>query len=272
MNNESNVGQPPTIPLAISPPRRRQTAQSEVSNTNVHKRLQDARSVVISILEGTEWPRRSQTAARDLLQAIEDSPNTQDFSGDANDLPEDLREAIDKFVSVLSEVNSKLKKISSKYGTRKRGIRERIKYFLAMLREDRCSRILLTCQDDVALASKVVHENLGDGANEALGTSPGAHRAGQTELPVEGSIAEGHSKSGKDSSELPLPSSGQELILSSGEVQSAGGLGVPQNEQVHSTAAPGGSGGTSGRPENHREDPKEATEAGSVVKPTRNPV
>ncbi|KAG8943237.1 hypothetical protein FRC04_003147 [Tulasnella sp. 424] len=251
MNNESNVGQPPTIPLAISPPRRRQTAQSEVSNTNVHKRLQDARSVVISILE-----------------AIEDSPNTQDFSGDANDLPEDLREAIDKFVSVLSEVNSKLKKISSKYGTRKRGIRERIKYFLAMLREDRCSRILLTCQDDVALASKVVHENLGDGANEALGTSPGAHRAGQTELPVEGSIAEGHSKSGKDSSELPLPSSGQELILSSGEVQSAGGLGVPQNEQVHSTAAPGGSGGTSGRPENHRGGRR----AGSVVKPTRNPV
>ncbi|KAG8944611.1 hypothetical protein FRC04_001651 [Tulasnella sp. 424] len=243
MNNESNVGQPPTIPLAISPPRRRQTAQSEVSNTNVHKRFQDARSVAITILE-----------------AIESSPNTQDFSGDANNLPEDLREAVDKFVSVLSEVNSKLKKISSKYGARKRGIRERIKYFLAMLREDRCSRILFICKDDIALASKVIHENLGDGANEALGSSVVAHLARQTELPVEGSIAGEHSKSGKELSELPVLSSGQELILSSDEVHPTEGLGVPQNEQVRSTAALSLSGGTSDDPGNHREDPKEAIE------------
>ncbi|KAG8943228.1 hypothetical protein FRC04_003138 [Tulasnella sp. 424] len=122
-----------------------------------------------------------------------------------------------------------------------------------MLREGRCSRILLTCQDDVALASKVIHENFGDRANEALGSSLGAPLARPTDLPVEGSIAGEHSKSEKESSELLPPSSGQELIFSSGEVHSTEGSGVPQSEQVHSTAAPALSGTISDDPGNHRE-------------------
>ncbi|KAG8943233.1 hypothetical protein FRC04_003143 [Tulasnella sp. 424] len=251
MNSESNVGRPPTIPSAISPPRRRQTTQSEVSNTNFYKRVQDARSVAVSVLEGTEWPRRSRAAAQDLLQAIKRSPNIQELPGDASDIPEDLRAAVEKFISVLREVNTKLDKIASKYGTRQRGMRERIKYFLSMLREGRCGQILQICHVEIDLASKAIHENFGDGVNEAMGNSLGAHLARSTELTVEGLIAGDHSKSEKGSPELPVSSGDEKLIVSSGEVHSTGGFGIPKNEQVHSTAALGGGGRTSGGPENH---------------------
>ncbi|KAG8971096.1 hypothetical protein FRC05_011465 [Tulasnella sp. 425] len=260
MNNESNVGQPPTIPSGISPQRGRQSTQSEGLNSNFHKRFQDAQSIARSILEGTEWPRRSRTAAQDLLQAIEGSPNIQELYGTANELPEDLRGAVENFISVLREVSSKLEKISSKYGVRNRGIRERIKYYLAMLRAGRCSRILQTCQDDVVLSSKVIYENLGDGANEALGSSLGAHLVRQTELPVQSSIAGEHSKSEKESPEIPVPSSGQKLIVASSEVPSTEGLGVPQSERVNSAVALEGSRETSGDPDDSREDPKKPIE------------
>ncbi|KAG8944608.1 hypothetical protein FRC04_001648, partial [Tulasnella sp. 424] len=243
MNNESNVGQPPTIPSGISPQRGRQSTQSEGLNSNFHKRFQDAQSI-----------------ARSILEAIEGSPNIQELYGTANELPEDLRGAVENFISVLREVSSKLEKISSKYGVRNRGIRERIKYYLAMLRAGRCSRILQTCQDDVVLSSKVIYENLGDGANEALGSSLGAHLVRQTELPVQSSIAGEHSKSEKESPEIPVPSSGQKLIVASSEVPSTEGLGVPQSERVNSAVALEGSRETSGDPDDSREDPKKPIE------------
>ncbi|KAG8912917.1 hypothetical protein FRC00_003489, partial [Tulasnella sp. 408] len=172
MTSDSNVGQPPTEHPAAMPPRRRQTNQSQASAATFYKRVKDARSVAITILESTEWPQRSRTAAEELLKAIENSPNDQSFSADSDDVPADLRQAVEQFTSILREVSVKLDKISKKYGTRKRGIRERIKYFLAMLREGRCDQILRTCQADVNTASNVIRERWGDGATDDLGSSP----------------------------------------------------------------------------------------------------
>ncbi|KAG8914049.1 hypothetical protein FRC01_004247, partial [Tulasnella sp. 417] len=104
----------------------------------------------------TDWPPRSKAAAGDLLQAIKHSPFTQTLSEDTIGIPEDLRDALEQFTRVLQEVSTKLTKAASKYGTRRRGVRDRIKYYLAMLRGSRCTQVLQTCEDDVSKASTSV--------------------------------------------------------------------------------------------------------------------
>ncbi|KAG8943231.1 hypothetical protein FRC04_003141 [Tulasnella sp. 424] len=172
-------------------------------------------------------------------------------------MSEDLREAMENFIRVLRDVEIKLDKLALKYGTCKRGMRERIKYFLAMLREHRCSQILQTCHVEVDLASKSIHDNLGDGPPEPLGSSPEVHLARPIESPAEASTAGEHSTTKEEPPELPLPSSGQKLIFSSGDVDPTEGLSLPQTEQVLSTAVLGASDGS---PNNHLEDPKEHPE------------
>ncbi|KAG8935564.1 hypothetical protein FRC00_010896 [Tulasnella sp. 408] len=170
MNTESNVGQPPTGTPGVPPPRRRQTTQSQMSNASFHERLKDARSVAVAILEDTTWPPRSQAAAQQLLQSINKSPYAQIVSDDNSDVPEDIREAVEQFIRVLKEVSTKLEKVASKYGVRKRGVRERVKYFLSMLRGGRCTQVLETCEDEVSKASTSVRNSI-DQADQASAVS-----------------------------------------------------------------------------------------------------
>ncbi|KAG8896722.1 hypothetical protein FRC00_005406, partial [Tulasnella sp. 408] len=141
-----------------------------MSNTSFHKRLKDARSVAVAILEDTTWPPRSQAAAQQLLQSMNKSPYAQIVSDDNSDVPEDIREAVEQFTRVLKEVSTKLEKVASKYGVRKRGVRERVKYFLSMLRGGRCTQVLETCEDDVSKASTSVRNSI-DQADQASAVS-----------------------------------------------------------------------------------------------------
>ncbi|KAG8905457.1 hypothetical protein FRC01_008342, partial [Tulasnella sp. 417] len=111
----------------------------------------------------TDWPPRSKAAAGELLQAIKHSPLTQNLSEDTMGIPEDLRDALEQFTRVLQEVSTKLEKVASKYGTRKRGVRDRIKYYLAMLRGGRCTQVLQTCEDNVSKASTSVRNSIDQG-------------------------------------------------------------------------------------------------------------
>ncbi|KAG8924413.1 hypothetical protein FRC01_011551, partial [Tulasnella sp. 417] len=131
-----------------------------MSNASFYKRFQDARSVAVSILESTDWPPRSKAAAANLLQVINHSPLAQNLSEDTVGIPEDLRDALEQFTRVLQEVATKLEKVASKYGTRRRGVRDRIKYYLAMLRPGRCIQVLQTCEDDVDKASASVGHSI----------------------------------------------------------------------------------------------------------------
>ncbi|KAG9033065.1 hypothetical protein FS837_002553 [Tulasnella sp. UAMH 9824] len=176
MNTESNAGQQPTGNPGVPPPRRRQTTQSQMSDTSFHKRLKDARSVAVAILEDTTWPPRSQAAAQQLLQSINSSPYAQIVSDDNNDIPEDIREAVEQFTRVLKEVSTKLEKVASKYGVRKRGVRERIKYFLSMLRGGRCTQVLETCEDDVSKASTSVRNSIDLADQASAACNSGAER------------------------------------------------------------------------------------------------
>ncbi|KAG8975623.1 hypothetical protein FRC05_005416 [Tulasnella sp. 425] len=164
MNSKPSVGQPPTQldqTVTFSPPRLRQITRSRISNLSFHQRLEDAKNVAISILRETNWPRRSYTAAQELLEAIEQSPNVKGLSENHSIEPEDLQDAVDQFATALRELKTKLDHLADNYGIRKRSIRERIKYFLAMLRGVRCTRMLQIYKDDVSKASKSVTVTVG---------------------------------------------------------------------------------------------------------------
>ncbi|KAG8914458.1 hypothetical protein FRC00_013490 [Tulasnella sp. 408] len=147
-----------------------------MSNTSFHKRLKDARSVAVAILEDTTWPPRSQAAAQQLLQSINNSPYAEIISDDNTHVPEDIREAVEQFTKVLKEVSTKLEKVASKYGVRKRGVRERIKYFVSMLRGGRCTQVLETCEDDVSKASTSVRNSIDQTDQASAMSNSGADR------------------------------------------------------------------------------------------------
>ncbi|KAG8906035.1 hypothetical protein FRC01_008156, partial [Tulasnella sp. 417] len=77
---------------------------------------------------------------------------------------------------VLQEVSTKLEKVASKYGTRRRGVRDRIKYYLAMLRGGRCTQVLQTCEDDVSKASTSVRNSINQGVQGSAVSTGGADR------------------------------------------------------------------------------------------------
>ncbi|KAG8917994.1 hypothetical protein FRC01_002093, partial [Tulasnella sp. 417] len=213
-------------------PRRRQSMQSQASFATFYKRFKDARGVATDILEGTDWPQRARTAAQGLLETIENSPNIQGYSSNSNDTPADLKQAVDQFTNVLREVGTKLEKISLKYGTRKRGIRERIKYFTAMLREDRCDQILRDCRTQVNTASQHVREK--SGAPEDLG--PRTHVAQPAFPSTSNAVGGGHSTLRAEWPDPSAPSNGQNIIVSSAQQGSL--AAVRRDEDVRPIAAP----------------------------------
>ncbi|KAG8922247.1 hypothetical protein FRC01_014278, partial [Tulasnella sp. 417] len=261
MNTESNVGQPPTEYPVIMP-QRRQSTQSQASIATFYKRFNDAQSVATSILEGTDWPQRARTAAQWLLETIENSPNIQGYSSNSNDTPADLKQAVEQFTNVLREVGTKLEKISLKYGTRKRGIRERIKYFTAMLREDRCDQILRDCRTEVDTASQHVREK--SGISEDL--RPRAHVT-QLGVPSTSNAGGGtHSAPQAESPDPFTPSNGQNRIFSS--TQQGSSAGVQQEEDVRPAATPIGNATASGSPDGLHKQSNDVNTAGALQAPT----
>ncbi|KAG8927684.1 hypothetical protein FRC01_007081 [Tulasnella sp. 417] len=260
MNTESNVGQPPTEYPVIQP-RRRESTQSKASIATFYKRFNDARGVATSILEGTEWPQRARTAAQGLLETIENSPNIQEYSSNSNDTPADLKQAVEQFTSVLREVGTKLEKISLKYGTKKRGIRERIKYFTSMLREDRCDQILRDCRTEVNTASQHLREK--SGALEDLGS-----RTHVTQPPfpsASNAAGSGHLTLQVESSDPFAPSNGQNRIVSS--AQQGSSAAVQHDEDVHPPATPNSNATASGSPDGLHRQSDDANNSGALQAP-----
>ncbi|KAG8909784.1 hypothetical protein FRC01_006727, partial [Tulasnella sp. 417] len=262
MNTESNVGQPPTEYPVITPRRRQQSTQSQASIASFYKRFTDARGVATDILEHTDWPQRARTAADELLKTIENSPNIQGYSSNSNDTPADLKQAVEQFTNILREVGTKLEKISSKYGTKKRGIRERIKYFTAMLREDRCDQILRDCRTQVNTASQHVREK--SGAPEDLG--PRTHVTQPAFLSTSNAGGGGHSTFQAESPDPAAASNGKNLIVSSTTQGSA--AVVQQDQDVPPSATPSGNARASGSPDGLHGQSNDAKTAGALQAPT----
>ncbi|KAG8927687.1 hypothetical protein FRC01_007084, partial [Tulasnella sp. 417] len=243
------------------PRRRQQSTQSQASIASFYKRFNDARSVARNILEGTDWPQRARTAAQWLLETIENSPNIQGYSSNSNDTPADLKQAVEQFTNVLREVSAKLEKISLKYGTRKRGIRERIKYFTAMLREDRCDQILRDCRTEIHTASQHVREK--SGISEDLGPRAHVTRLG---LPSTSNAGGGaHSAPQAESPYPSSPSNGKNIIVSSTKQGSS--AVVQQDEGVRPSATPSGNATASGSPDGLHGQSNDANTAGALQAP-----
>lgn len=60
------------------------------------------------------------------------------------------------FLRVLQDVATTLESLSSRYGTRNRGLREWIKFFLDVIRDGRCTQVLRKCEGSVSRAATVL--------------------------------------------------------------------------------------------------------------------
>ncbi|KAG8973471.1 hypothetical protein FRC05_008745 [Tulasnella sp. 425] len=136
-------------------------SRNDVPASSLGGKVDDARNGVLSILKGTNWPRKARRDVQDLIQMVETKLNPDHIPTDDTQMPEDLRDAIEKLHMELERVHEKLKGESTKYDTTmKRLLRKLKKLFSRMNRSD-CIDVLKQCQEDVDANLKILNNKLG---------------------------------------------------------------------------------------------------------------
>ncbi|KAG9034960.1 hypothetical protein FS837_002079, partial [Tulasnella sp. UAMH 9824] len=117
--------------------------------------VESVKNAVLSILKGTDWPRRSTNAAQGLATTIENASNLLNIPKDNSRIPAQHRTSLEKFIAEMGGIQRKLENASEERGKEKRSRLNKIAQVLTSQERDKCTKILEACAKHVeaALAS-----------------------------------------------------------------------------------------------------------------------
>ncbi|KAG9040391.1 hypothetical protein FS837_000712 [Tulasnella sp. UAMH 9824] len=130
-------------------------------------KVHDARQAVLSILkrssaavQDTDWPKEASNDVRDLIRNMEASPALQKFWKEGTETPEQLEIAIYELLRQLESAQTRLKGESEKYGTKKKGLRKRVKVLFSRKDDSQCAGVVRSCRNDIAASSTTLDDLL----------------------------------------------------------------------------------------------------------------
>ncbi|KAG9025625.1 hypothetical protein FS837_004863, partial [Tulasnella sp. UAMH 9824] len=113
--------------------------------------------IPLTLLQTTAWPGKSASIAQELLNTIKDTPNLRNTLGRVALSSPDIQNDVQHVIKVLEDVWGRLASASSNYGVTKKGLFGSIKNNISW-GENRSSKILRTCQEDVEKAWTPLHK------------------------------------------------------------------------------------------------------------------
>ncbi|KIO33055.1 hypothetical protein M407DRAFT_4105 [Tulasnella calospora MUT 4182] len=149
-SNKLNLGKALALPTGLSRPSSRtsQAAQAPIQSQSKWEKIAETHAAIVSVLETTHWPRKSEDSVKSLITVIEQVPIAKGPSQD--DLIHQPAN-VDQLASVLQTVKTKLDAAASRHGAS-------TKPSAFFHRSETCNQVLNTCRQDIADALRTLHD------------------------------------------------------------------------------------------------------------------
>ncbi|KAG8928895.1 hypothetical protein FRC01_005211, partial [Tulasnella sp. 417] len=155
------MARPTTRPVSDSAP----PPHDGPPSSSLGGKVSDAKKVVLSILEDTAWPKEAANDVRALTQTIETPLDLDKLPKTEAQIPADVNALIEQVLRKLETAHARMKGESEKYGTKNKGLREKIKKKVKKVfsRTDpsRCIEVLRSCRTDIGESSTTLNNLLG---------------------------------------------------------------------------------------------------------------
>ncbi|KAG9030638.1 hypothetical protein FS837_003220, partial [Tulasnella sp. UAMH 9824] len=104
-------------------------------------KVHDARQAVLSILKDTDWPKQASNDAQDLIRKLEAPLVLDKLPKEGTEGHDQIKTATHQLLGQLESVQTRLKRESEKYGTKKKGFKKIFKGFFSRNDSSQCAGV-----------------------------------------------------------------------------------------------------------------------------------
>ncbi|KAG8920180.1 hypothetical protein FRC01_000885, partial [Tulasnella sp. 417] len=99
--------------------------------------------------QDTNWPKEASNDVRAFAETMETQLALDKVPNEEEEVPEQLKLALERLLEHLEKAKTRLKKESQKYDPKKKGFRQELKKFVSKNNPNECAEVVRNCRDDV---------------------------------------------------------------------------------------------------------------------------
>ncbi|KAG8926013.1 hypothetical protein FRC01_009443 [Tulasnella sp. 417] len=110
--------------------------------------------------QDTNWPKEASNDVRAFAETMETQLALDKVPNEEEEVPEQVKLALERLLEHLENAKTKLKKESQKYDPKKKGFRQELKKLVSKNNPNECAEVVRNCRDDVVRSSTALRDIL----------------------------------------------------------------------------------------------------------------